>query len=126
MYHITMHDGRALCLYAIYVLNFSKNGFVFDLNLDLSFYDQRISPLPLLLSCIIPILSKYAYYITFKYDHLRQKYFMYLKIFSCLSFFTTVTTITLNKDLISRIIYFYGLKSKIELYKVKVFIEHVL
>ena len=77
VYHITMHDGRALCLYAIYVFKFSKNGFVFDLNLDLSFYDQRISPLPLLLSCIIPILSKYAYYITFKYDHLRQKYFMY-------------------------------------------------
>ena len=79
-------------------LNFSKNGFVFDLNLDLSFYDQRISPLPLLLSCIIPILSKYAYYITFKYDHLRQKYFMFL------------TIVYNNAKILFPELYFYGLK----------------
>ena len=93
-----MHDGRALCLYAIYVFNFSKNGFVFDPNLDLSFYDHRISSSLLLLSCTVPISFKYTYYITFKYDHLRQKYFMFL------------TIVYNNVKILFLELYFYGLK----------------
>ena len=72
------------------------------------------------LSCTIPFSLQYTYYITFKYDHLRQKYFMF--------FDDIVYNITLRRDLISWIIRstVWNMYCIVLLYKVKVFIEHGL